>query len=230
MKLCTRSKLDLLKAELQQPVFVNFESIMRLCIFVFGSVLCFNQAAATSQDQDSGISSLMDYLSGKHNRKLLEFSEKQESEFGRLQKEYAEAYQELNADFLELRNNKIPSKAREELTRKVRLEGQKLRTQFGKELKDLLVPRQFELISSLKFKQVIESYGFAYAVSNPPYANRLKTTAEQKKELAIIHRDTQKVIQEKIKELKAEAEKKMIKVFDSKQRKLLRSMQGESEK
>ncbi len=190
--------------------------------FYSGQTLSVNRASYTYNNFGMANSPLIDYLAGQHTRKQLEFTDKQNQEFKEIQKEYSKAFQAMYADFPELKNKDLPREARNELNRKVRLASQKLRKEFSEKVKETLVPHQIEMVSTLKFKQTVQAFGFAYAVSNGPFAEELKTTAEQKKALAKIRQDTQKAIREKTEELKAESKKKMLKVFDAKQRKILK--------
>ena len=180
-----------------------------------------------SQDQENSEAALLDYLSGQHTRKQLEFTGKQDEDFRKIQEEYTRAWKGVYADFPELKDKSLPAKAREELTRKLNLQVEKIRRKFGRKAKGLLVPRQFELIHSLKFQQTVKAYGFAYAVSNSPFADQLKTTEQQKNELASIRQETQKLIEEKISELKAKAKKEMLRVLDAKQRRSVTAMEDE---
>ncbi len=83
------------------------------------------------------------------------------------------------------------------------------------------------MISTLKFKQMVQMRGFTHAVSNAPFSDQLETSDKQKKELAKIRLETQKGIQKKIAEMNADAKKRMLKVFDAKQRKKLKEIEGE---
>ncbi len=173
---------------------------------------------------------LIDYLAQENTRKQLEFTDKQTKEYKELQKQYGKAYQKMYAEYPELKKKDLPKEARKELNRKVQLAGQKLRKEFSEKVRDTLVPHQVSMVSSLRFKQTVQMFGFSHAVSNSPFATELKVTDKQKKELAEIKKATEAAIRKKMAEMKAAAKAKMLKVLDAKQRKKLKEIQGDPSK
>ena len=173
---------------------------------------------------------LIDYLSSDQMRKQLEFSEAQNKEFKSLQKEYSKAFKDLYAKFPELKQKDLPSVARKELNKRVHLAGQKLRKEFSEKVRENLIPQQVKMVSTLRFKQAVQMFGFSHAITQAPFGSELKTTDKQKKEIAKIKKEANEAIQKKIAEMKAEAKEKMLKVLDRKQREKIKELEGEKGK
>ena len=173
---------------------------------------------------------LVDYLANEHTRKQLEFSDEQNKQYRAIQQQYSKAYSDMYAKYPELKQKDIPRQARAELNRKVQLAGKKLREEFSEKVRETLIPQQVNLLTTLRFKQMSQLYGFASAVSNAPVADRLKITTEQKKELTKIKQESDAAIQKKLAEMKAEAKSKMMKVLNAKQRKMLSEIEGDETK
>ena len=171
---------------------------------------------------------LIDYLASENIRKQLEFSDEQNKEYKQLQKEYGQEIKDLYVDLGEqLKQKNLPSAAQKALNEKVRLAGQKLKKEFSEKIKERLIPQQVSLIQSLRFKQSIQMFGFSHAISNKPFAEELKTTEAQKKELAKIKKEANEEIQKMMAEIRAKAKGKMLKVLDKDQRKKIKELEGD---
>ena len=173
---------------------------------------------------------LIDYLGNPNTRKQLEFTEAQNKQFEKLKSEFRTAYSKIYSDFPELKDKNLPNEARKVLNKKVHLAGQKLRKEFSEKVKETLIPRQVSMVKSLRFKQTKQMFGMAHALTNNPVKEELEVTDDQKKEIQEIRKQSQIAMQKKMEEMKEEARKEMLKVLNSKQRKLLKEIEGEEEK
>lgn len=173
---------------------------------------------------------LVDYLASPKIQEQIELSREQKEQFNSIRKKLATGYTSIGKKYHQRTDMKASKKVREEANRKFNEEVKELRTEMEEEVKETLVPHQVNLIKQLKFKMLSKIYGFSHAVSNAPFGETLKTTDEQKKELAKIKMETEKAIQEKIAEMRAAGKEKMLKALNKNQRTKIKELEGDSEK
>lgn len=173
---------------------------------------------------------LVDYLASPKIQEQIELSHEQKEQFNSIRKKLNEGYTSIGKKYHQRTDVKASKKVREEANKKFNEEVKELRSEMEEEVKETLVPHQVNLIEQLKFKMLSKMHGFAYAVSNAPFGETLKTTDEQKKELAKIKMETEKAIQEKIAEMRVAGKEKMLKALNKNQRKKIKELEGDAEK
>lgn len=177
---------------------------------------------------------LIDYLSSDYMRKQVDFSDEQNENFVKMQNEYRKELQSITKNYPELYKKDLPKDDRKVLIKKLQEEQTKLRKKFSDEAEEILVPHQMTMIKSMRFKQSVQLLGLPQTITRDPFQDDFDTTDKQKKELLEIQTESQKAIQQKVLEMqnemakmRADAKKKMLKVLNSKQKKLLEELEGE---
>ena len=173
---------------------------------------------------------LVDYLASPKVQEQIDLSSEQKNQFTAIRKKLQEGSAKLNKRYHQRTDVKASKKVRDAMTQEFQKAMKKLRLELEEEVKETLVPHQVNLIQRMKFKKAVQIFGFTHAVSNAPFKEEIKTTEEQKKELAKIKIETEAAIQEKIAEMRKSGKEKMLKALDKNQRKKIKELEGHSEK
>lgn len=163
---------------------------------------------------------ITDLLRSEQVRAELEIVDDQLEDIQSIEREIRD---EMRSMFQGMRD--MSPEERRERMESMRGEMEEIRASINEQVKDVLLPHQFERLEQIQVQQQVARQGMGGALSGA-LAEKLGITEEQQEQMAAKARELQAEIQEKTAQLRQEAQDELLGMLTSEQRAKIEEMMG----